>query len=294
MSNPRPVFKGSTYLVSRRCTQRQFLLRPSRVVDDVMKYGVAVAAQKYGVRIHAIVVMSNHYHLVATDPDGNLPDFERWLNSIVARALNASYGRWENFWATEQPSNVRLLNPDDVLAKMVYTACNPVAAGLVSHGEKWPGVRLFTPGTRLIRRPRVFFREEGGLPEMAALEIIAPPMGESSHRAIRAVLEGVAAKEAEIRAAVRAEGRAFVGAARVQAQSIAESPTTREPRRQMSPRVACRGKWQRIEALQRCRKFISDYRAALVAWMSRAADVLFPEGTFMMARRFALAVAHPD
>lgn len=294
MSVPRPIYKGATYLISRRCTQRQFLLRPSRVVDEVMKYSVALAAKRYRMRIHAIVAMSNHYHMVVTDPFGCLPDFERWLNSIVARALNASYGRWENFWATEQPSNVRLVTTEDVLAKMIYVATNPVAAGLVSHGEKWPGVRIFTPGTRKVARPRIFFDKEGALPDFVELVISAPPLQVSDHLACRAVLDGVAAKEAEIRGAFRATKRLFGSPQQVVSQTITDSPNSREPRRALSPRIACRNQWQRIEALQRCKQFIADYRDALVAWTNKVKDVVFPEGTFLMARRFAVPMAAPS
>ncbi len=271
-----------------------YLLRPSRSVDHIVQYSIAVAAKKYGIELHAITVMSNHYHMVVTDPQGRLPDFERWCNSIIARALNAHHGRWENFWAPEQPSNVRLLGPEDVLAKVVYTLSNPVAAGLVSHGEKWPGVRLFSPGVRKVVRPRGFFVEEGGLPEVVGLELVAPPLGLSSHEAYRLVLENVVAKEAEIRAAFRREGRQFLGAPRVMAQRTCDSPSTPEPRRQLSPRVACRNTWHRVEVLQRCRVFLAEYRSALRAWKRRIEGVLFPYGTFLMPQRFGAMVAAPS
>lgn len=133
----------------------------------------------------------------------------------------------------------------------------------MSHGEKWPGIRLFSPGVRRIVRPRGFFVEEGGLPDVVELEIVTPPLGLPSHQAYRLVLEGVAAKEAELRAAFRSEGRSFLGASRVLAQKTSDAPTTVEPRRQLSPRVACRNTWRRVEVLQRCKVFLAEYRAAL-------------------------------
>jgi hypothetical protein len=35
MTAPREIIPGTTYLVTRRCTQRQFLLRPSRGTNQV-------------------------------------------------------------------------------------------------------------------------------------------------------------------------------------------------------------------------------------------------------------------
>src|SRR5688500_2790100 len=108
--NARQIIPGSTYLVTRRCTQRQFLLTPTngRFVEAFL-YCLAYAASRSGVIVHAAVVMGNHYHLVVTDPDGVLPWFVECLNKLVAKSMNAMRGRWENFWSTEQASYVRLL-----------------------------------------------------------------------------------------------------------------------------------------------------------------------------------------
>ncbi|ABS26525.1 protein of unknown function DUF1568 [Anaeromyxobacter sp. Fw109-5] len=115
MTAPRQVLPGTTYLVTRRCAQRQFLLRPSAVVNEVFLYVLAVAAERFGVLVHAFCVLSNHFHLVVTDPDAQLPAFEQYLDSLVARALNASLGRWEAFWAPSSYSAVALVSPEDVL-----------------------------------------------------------------------------------------------------------------------------------------------------------------------------------
>ena len=99
MTAPRRILRGATYLVTRRCSERRFFLRPSASTTAIFQYVLAVAALRYNVLIHAYCVMSNHYHLVVTDPDAQLPEFSRYLDSLVARAVNASLGRWEAFWA---------------------------------------------------------------------------------------------------------------------------------------------------------------------------------------------------
>ena len=98
MTAPRQILPGSTYLVTRRCVQRQFLLRPSRNTNQVFLYLLALAARRFGMHIHAFCVLSNHVHLVVTDPDARLPAFHQFLDALVARALNAALGRWEAFW----------------------------------------------------------------------------------------------------------------------------------------------------------------------------------------------------
>ena len=129
---PRQILPGATYLVTRRCTQRQFLLTPTtRRHVETFFFCLAYAAGRTGIQVHAVVVMGNHYHLVLTDPHGVLPVFAECLNKLVAKCMNAMRGRWENFWASEPVSYVRLLDDEAVVDKIAYTMCNPVQEGLV-------------------------------------------------------------------------------------------------------------------------------------------------------------------
>ena len=49
MTAPRQVIPGSPYLVTRRCTQRQLLLRPDPIVNQVLRFCLAVAAERHGI-----------------------------------------------------------------------------------------------------------------------------------------------------------------------------------------------------------------------------------------------------
>jgi putative transposase len=286
MTVPRRILPGTTYLVTRRCFQRQFLLRPSPSTSGIFLYVLAVAAARYRVRVHALCVLSNHFHMVVTDPDAQLPAFEQYLDSLVARAVNASLGRWESFWAPASYSAVTLTSPEDVMRKVAYVLANPVMAGLVRRGHEWPG--LWTApdhiGVRTLTapRPKTFFRANGCLPASAQLELTVPP-GFESPQAFRNQL-AVAVAELEERAAreLASEGRAFLGAAKVVAQRPLARPAKGEPRRRLSPRVAAVDKWKRIEALCRLTEFVEAYREALAAFTGGVRDVVFPAGTYRM------------
>jgi len=107
-----------------------------------------------------------------------------------------------------------------------------------------------------------------------------PPPIDTGDRDVVAVLEeAVAAREAELRALIRGQGRSFLGRRAVLAQRITASPASREPRRRLSPRIAGRSKWAHIEALQRCKRFVACYRDAWRRWCAGAHDVVFPQGT---------------
>ena len=288
----RQIIPGATYLVSRRCTQRHYFLVPSKRTKQVFHYCLAYAAMRTGILVHAVVVMSNHYHLIVTDPRGLLPVFVECLNKLVAKCLNARLGRWENLWASEQASYVRLLDAEAMIDKTAYTLCNPVEAALVNRGKDWPGLRFGRPGAYRVRRPDFFFREEGGMPESIVLELSPLPIGGLSRREVQTLVdERVAAREAAERKRIVAEGRTFLGAREVMRQDPFGSPTTREPRRELSPRVASRNKWLRIETLARCADFAREYRDALASWCAQKRDVLFPLGTYLMRHRHQVRCA---
>jgi REP element-mobilizing transposase RayT len=179
MTAPRQVLAGTIYLVTRRCSERRFFLRPSALTNAIFLYVLAVAARRYNVLVHAFCVLSNHYHLLVTDADAQLPAFMQYLDSLVARATNASLGRWEGFWSSDASySAVSHGSTDDIVRKAAYVLANPVAAGLVQHGREWPGLwtapEQLGAATLTAPRPKTFFRASGDMPESAELVLTIP------------------------------------------------------------------------------------------------------------------------
>ncbi len=292
---PRRIVQGTSYLVSRRCTQQQFLLKPSPLVSLVFKYVLAVAAARYGVLIHAACVMSNHVHLVLTDPRANLPDFSRILDGVIAKALNALYGRWENFWAPCSYSAVALHSSEDIVEKVAYTLANPALAGLVERGRQWPGVwldpsRIDEPPER-IERPGHYFAGDGSMPEVAELVLSAPPGFESVEEFRARVDARVKQLEAAAAAEREAAGVRAMGAQRVLKQRHTARPETREPRRGLDPRIAAHDKWKRIEMLGQLVDFLERHREALLRFCRGERGVVFPHGTYLMRVKFGVACA---
>jgi REP element-mobilizing transposase RayT len=281
---PRQILPGSTYLVTRRCMQRQLLLRPSSRTNAIVRYVLAFAAHRFGVQLHAACVLSNHLHLVVTDRDARLPAFMQCFCSLVARAVNASVGRWESFWAPGSYSAVPLTSRDEVLAKTVYTLVNPVAAGLVEQAQDWPGVwsaALLGASSLGASRP-TFFRPTGTLPEHSSIELVPPPGFASADEFRELLLGAVAAASNQARRNVRARVGAFLGAARVLAQSPFAAPGPGERRRGLRPRICGLDKWKRIESLRRLVEFVDRYRAAREAHRAGNRQVIFPAGTYLM------------
>ncbi|MGC4001395.1 MAG: hypothetical protein QM767_29630 [Anaeromyxobacter sp.] len=295
MTAPRRIVPGASYLASRRCSQREFLLKPSKLTNLVIRFVLAVAAARYGILIHAVCVMSNHLHLVLTDPLGNLPEFSHLFFGVVAKALNALHGRWENFWAPDSYSAVELVSPDDIVEKTAYTLANPAAADLVEHGRQWPGVWTAPQDiggpAQAVKRPGHYFVEEGAMPKRAEL-VFTVPKGFASAEEFRARVTA-RVKELEQAAAEKREqaGKRVLGAQRVMKQKPTDRPTTGEPRRRLNPRVAAMDKWKRIEALQRLKSFLEAHREALLRFCGGDRAAVFPRGTYLMRVRFGACCA---
>lgn len=298
MSQPRQILPGTIYFVSRRCAQRQFLLRPSRKVNRIFRFCLAVAAQRTGIQLHAYCALSNHYHLVLTDPGGKLPEFMHWVNEYVAKSINALLGRWEAVWAPGSYSAVRLVDSQAVLKELVYVYTNPVDAGLVRRARDWPGALSLpahmTASPMEIRRAAGFFRDKGPVPSASLLELSIPPvLIRELDNPIQRLERMVREREKELQQRAREQGMRFLGRRKVLRQSPWGRPSDAEPRRGLNPRVACRDKWKRVETLQRLKEFLADYRESRRRYLDGETDVRFPPGTYWLRVRLGVLCSGP-
>lgn len=281
-------------MVTRRCPQRQFLLRPDRETNNAFVYCLAVAAQRYEIDVLGFIQMSNHLHDAIFDRHGNAPAFYEHFHKLLAKCLNVLRGRWENFFASEQACVVRLESRADVIDKLVYIATNPVKAGLVEHVDEWPGAsgyRAMLTGEPLrATRPKYFFAEDGTMPSEVTLYLTIPAELGDRDELLGEVRSRVAAVEHEERRKRAETGRPVMGRYAVLRQSWRESPVSRVPRRNLRPRIAARSLWARLEAIQRNDEFMVVHRRARLALLA-GTPIPFPPGTYWWRRFAGVAVA---
>src|SRR6185503_6749598 len=99
MTLSRDVLPGRSYMLTRRCTQRQFLMRPDPETNNAFIYCLAVAAQRFSIEVNYTLAESNHHHTGIHDARGNYPEFLELIHKLFAKCQNVHRGRWENFWA---------------------------------------------------------------------------------------------------------------------------------------------------------------------------------------------------
>jgi REP element-mobilizing transposase RayT len=284
---PRQVLPRQFYLITRRCAQRQFLLRPDTATNNAFLYCLIDAALRCEIDVLLPCAMSNHYHAVIYDRAGRYPEFIEHFHKLLARSQNVLRGRWENLWSSEQTCVVRLVDREAVIDKLVYTAANPVQDHLVDRVHHWPGVNgllaLLTGRPLRATRPLHFFRPDGPMPESLELLLTIPVELGPAAAVLSELRDRVRAIELECEVERGRTGRRVLGRRAVLAQSWRESPASVEPRRNLRPQVARRSKWARIEALLRNRAFVIEYASARDRWRN-GIPVVFPAGTYWLQR----------
>jgi putative transposase len=284
---PRQVLPRQFYLITRRCSRREFLLRPDPATNNAFLYCLIDAALRCEIDVLMVCVMSNHYHAVIYDRAGRYPEFIEHVHKLVARSQNALRGRWENLWSSEQTCVVKLVGRETVMDKLVYTATNPVQDHLVERVHHWPGVNslaaLLSGRSLRATRPLHFFRANGAMPDAVELALTLPSELGSADAFLAELRDRVRGVEVERAAERERTGGRVQGRRAVLAQSWRNRPASSEPRRNLRPQVASRSKWARIEAQMRNRRFAVEYASARERWRVGEA-VVFPPGTYWLQR----------
>lgn len=294
MSLPRAIRPGRFYMITRRTTQRQFLMRPDDETNNAFLYCLAEAAARFQIEVVLPSAMSNHHHTIIFDRYGNIAAFMEHFHKMFAKCQNSLRGRGENLWSAEPPCFIELVDREDVLAKLVYAATNPVKDGLVDRVHHWPGVNGLSAllNDRLMKatRPRHFFRKDGRMPERVELKLAIPPeLGDPDtlRRTLRDLVRAVEDRFAQQRAR---SGKRVLGRRAVLQQSWRESPGAPATKTGIRPRIAARSTWARIEAFRRDRAFLAAYRNARTLWLA-GLPATFPAGTYWLWRFAGVAVA---
>lgn len=286
----RRTLPGETVFMTRRCLSRQFFLRPDRDANQIFLYCLAVAAKKYGITIHALTVMSSHYHTVLTDPFAKRSDFAEKLNADIAKAIQALRGTRGGIWDKSAPNFTVLKTEQAVIEACAYTLVNPVTEGLVSDYRKWPGVTVSVDDigrrTFTVRRPRFYFsNDESKWPSVVELPIEVP-QGSDEQNFRRQLRAEVVERQSAARAKVRASKKRFLGRQRVLDTSPYRRAKSYETFGDRQPTFAV-GKGNReafFYAVKELRVFRAMYQEALAKWKSGIKDTLFPEGTYAMVK----------
>jgi putative transposase len=134
---PRLTVPGYPHHVIQRGNNRQAIFTSAQDYEALLQL-LAENAVKFEVAVHAYVLMTNHFHLLATPATGEgLPQMMQAVGRRYVRYFNDRQGRSGTLWEGRYRSTV--IDTDRyLLACMVYVDLNPVRAGLVERAEQYP------------------------------------------------------------------------------------------------------------------------------------------------------------
>lgn len=171
MARPlRMEFAGGCYHVINRGNYRQRIFQ-KKGAADAFERTLGEAAERFAWRVHAYVVMGNHFHLAVELVEPNLSDGMKWLQGTWIRRFN-EFRNW-----TGRPFQGRykaiVTEPGHPFAQVChYIHLNPVRARIVETAYaaeyRWSSLRRFPLRTRPAwLEPATVLREAGGLPDTA-------------------------------------------------------------------------------------------------------------------------------
>ena len=283
--------------ITVRCIQGRFLLRPSPVLNRRIIGVLAYAAAKYGVKIHAPHVMSNHYRLLLTVPDAaTMASFMRLVNQQISIEIGHLHDWTGPMWEDRYHA-IPIDDEASQISRLAYGLSNGVKENLVERVRDWPGVQTaeaLIDGARLEgewvdrtaldaerrRNPHETVREADFTVPMHLELHPLPCLARLSHGERNALYRRLVKQVEQDAAEGRARtGATVLGAARVLAMDphhrpadVAKSPA---PLVHSISKATCK-LWRKAY-----RAFVDAYRRAADALRAHRDDCAFPDGCIL-------------
>ena len=299
MTMRRCLEKNAIHKITRRADQAAWLFAPClewKIIHDAFAYCLAWASRETSVQIVAAVLMSNHYHIVAVDPECRLSEFLRIVNESMARFVNEVHGKRRKgtktkvrregpVWSpTERCCIQPIMDCADIVEDILYVVCNPTCEGGVYDPTTWPGFVTSTDligsetaiETRLPKGlvlPRSYKCPRKQRPDTLDLHLVVPPglCPETLHKDL--------ALRREVVLADRRKGvKKWMKHYRV------EKPKRLIPKKAKKTGRAhsfiCRDPERRKKVLKHFRDWVAEYDKACRIFRRDKNEALFPHGTY--------------
>lgn len=167
----RVEYAGACYHVINRGNYRRNLFAGKGAAESFERC-LFEAAERFGWRVHAYVVMRNHFHLAVETPEPNLSDGMRWLQATWAARFNRFRG--ESGRPFQGRYKALHVEPGHALAQVAhYIHLNPVRAKVVTaerlREHRWSSLHHYGRALRpTCLEPGILLAESGGLADTTA------------------------------------------------------------------------------------------------------------------------------
>lgn len=131
----RVEYPGAFYHVMARGNRRERIFRDDWDRSYFCRT-LGEACERTGWRVHAWVLMSNHYHFMLATPEANLVAGMKWLQNTYTRRFNNRHRLWGRLFGDRYKAVLIEGGSDYYYCSLMdYIHLNPVRVGLVRIGD---------------------------------------------------------------------------------------------------------------------------------------------------------------
>jgi putative transposase len=186
---PRLTVPGYPHHIIQRGNNRQAIFGGTPDYQLLLEL-IGEHARKQHVAVHAYVLMSNHFHILATpETEEGIPQMMQAVGRRYVRNYNLRHARTGTLWEGRYKSTL-IQAERHLLACMVYMDLNPVRAGMVADpgGYPWSSYQHYT-GRRpdKLLTPHPLYWELGNTPfarDEAYAALVRAGISESEQQAL--------------------------------------------------------------------------------------------------------------
>jgi len=125
------------YHVTARVNHKYEFPLPVREVWEIFLTLLGRVDGQLQARVHAFVLMSNHYHLFLSTPLKNLDSIMKYLNREATRKISSRTGLINHIFGARYSWSLTYVNRNDAHV-LKYIFRNPAKAGMVKRVEDYP------------------------------------------------------------------------------------------------------------------------------------------------------------
>ncbi|MGD9782639.1 MAG: transposase [Kiritimatiellia bacterium] len=122
---PRLEYAGAVYHVMNRGNRRQAIFRADGDRECFLE-ALGEVCGRTGWKVHAYVLMGNHYHLLLETPEPNLTAGMQWLQGTYTKRFNAAHREWGHLFQGRYKAIPVESGGEYFLAVATYIHLNPV------------------------------------------------------------------------------------------------------------------------------------------------------------------------
>jgi len=135
MSRPlRDITPDKVHLLTCRTRNSEILFVPRPKITNCIGGVIAKYAKKYEITLYAVIVLGNHYHILASSKDGKLPLFAENIGREIAKRVNRLLHRKGSLWGKRYDDQL-VIEQYDALEGLLYTLTNPTKHKLLAHSK---------------------------------------------------------------------------------------------------------------------------------------------------------------